>query len=112
MTRIGAVAPGAEPHVREAVATVFARLAGEAGGPLALSGARVLALKDEAKRLLYETPGLSLPSDLLLYAKTLSYLFALAREIAPDVDPMPLTVPWLLRFLAVREEATRAVERA
>jgi predicted unusual protein kinase regulating ubiquinone biosynthesis (AarF/ABC1/UbiB family) len=108
MSRIGAVAPGAELRVREAVASVFARLAGEAGGPLALSGARVLALKDEAKRLLYETPGLSLPSDLLLYAKTLSYLFALAREIAPDVDPMPLTVPWLLRFLAVREEGPGA----
>jgi predicted unusual protein kinase regulating ubiquinone biosynthesis (AarF/ABC1/UbiB family) len=103
MARIGAVAQGAEPRVREAVASVFARLAGEAGGPLALSGSRVLALKDEAKRLLYETPGLTLPSDLLLYAKTLSYLFALAREIAPEVDPMPLTVPWLLRFLAVRD---------
>jgi ubiquinone biosynthesis protein len=103
MTRIGAVAPGAEPGVRAAVGSVFARLAGEAGGPLAFSGSRVLALKDEAKRLLYETPGLTLPTELLLYAKTLSYLFALSREIAPEVDPMPLTVPWLLRFLAVRE---------
>jgi ubiquinone biosynthesis protein len=109
MTRIGAVAPGAEPAVSRAVGSVFARLAGEAGGPLGFSGSRVLALKDEAKRLLYETPGLTLPTELLLYAKTLSYLFALAREIAPDVDPMPLTVPWLLRFLAVRDEtaATR-----
>jgi ubiquinone biosynthesis protein len=105
MARIGAVAPGAEPGVRAAVASVFARLAGDAGGPLGLSGPRVLALKDEAKRLLYETPGLSLPSELLLYAKTLSYLFALARELAPEVDPMPLTVPFLLRFLAVREPA-------
>ena len=103
MRRIGAVAPAAERPVRDAVASVFARLASERGGALGLSGGAVLALKDEAKRLLYETPGLSLPNDLLLYAKTLSYLFALAREIAPDVDPMPLTVPWLLRFLAVRE---------
>ena len=70
----------------------------------------MLALKDEAKRLLYETPGLTLPSDLLLYAKTLSYLFALAREIAPDVDPMPLTVPWLLRFLAVRDPVPAAAQ--
>jgi predicted unusual protein kinase regulating ubiquinone biosynthesis (AarF/ABC1/UbiB family) len=108
MARIGAVAEGAEPRVRAAVGSVFARLASDAAGPLGLSGPRVLALKDEAKRLLYETPGLTLPSDLLLYAKTLSYLFALAREIAPDVDPMPLTVPWLLRFLAVREEAAVA----
>jgi ubiquinone biosynthesis protein len=108
MARIGAVTPGAEPRVREAVGSVFARLAGEAAGPLGLSGPRVLALKDEAKRLLYETPGLALPSDLLLYAKTLSYLFALARDVAPEVDPMPLTVPWLLRFLAVREPAAGA----
>jgi ubiquinone biosynthesis protein len=104
MTRIGAVAPGAERAVRAAVGSIFARLAGEAGGPLGFSGSRVLALKDEAKRLLYETPGLTLPTELLLYAKTLSYLFGLARELAPEVDPMPLTVPWLLRFLAVREE--------
>jgi len=81
------------------------QLGAEPGGALGLSGQRVLSLEDQAKRLLYETPGLSLPSDLLLYAKTLSYLFALAREIAPDVDPMPLTVPWLLRFLAKREPA-------
>ena len=103
MVRIGAVAEGSEAGVREAVASVFAQLSGEAGGALALSGPRVLSLKDQAKRLLYETPGLSLPNDLLLYAKTLSYLFALAHEIAPGVDPMPLTVPWLLRFLAKRE---------
>jgi ubiquinone biosynthesis protein len=108
MARIGAVAPGAEPRVRAAVASVFERLAGERGGALALSGSRVLALKDEAKRLLYETPGLSLPSELLLYAKTLSYLFALARELDPTADPMPLTVPYLLRFLAVREPAPAA----
>jgi ubiquinone biosynthesis protein len=105
MGRIGAVAPGAEPGVRAAVASVFDELDGAPGGALALSGTRVLALKDRAKQLLYETPGLVLPNDLLLYAKTLSYLFALAREIAPDVDPMPATVPWLLRFLAKRDEA-------
>jgi len=103
MRRLGCIAPGAEPHVREAVAKVFARLRGEAGGPLGLGADRILALKDEAKHLLYETPGLALPTDLLLYAKTLSYLFALARELAPEVDPMRLTVPHLLRFLAQRD---------
>ena len=105
MVRIGAVAAGAEPAVRAAVASVFAQLEAEPGGALALSGARVLSLQEQAKRLLYETPGLSLPNDLLLYAKTLSYLFALGREIAPEVDPMPLTLPFLLRFLAKREPA-------
>jgi len=102
MQRIGCIAPGAEPGVRKAVAAMFARLRGEAAGPLGLGADRILALKDEAKQLLYETPGLALPTDLLLYAKTLSYLFALARELAPEVDPMRLTVPWLLRFLAQR----------
>ncbi len=112
MVRIGAVAPGAEAGVREAVASIFAQLAGASGGPLGLSGARVLSLKDEATRLLYETPGLTLPNDLLLYAKTLSYLFGLARELAPDVDPMPLFVPYLLRFLAVRDPAPTSAKAA
>jgi ubiquinone biosynthesis protein len=112
MQRIGAIAPGAEPRVREAVAGVFTQLRAEAGGPLALGADRILALKDEAKRLLYETPGLALPSDLLLYAKTLSYLFALARELAPEVDPMRLTVPHLLRFLAVRDAEPKSVAGA
>jgi len=105
MQRIGCIAPGAEPGVRAAVAKMFERLAGASGGPLGLAGDRILALKDEAKRLLYETPGLELPSDLLLYAKTLSYLFALGRELAPEVDLMRLSVPHLLRFLAQRDEA-------
>jgi predicted unusual protein kinase regulating ubiquinone biosynthesis (AarF/ABC1/UbiB family) len=108
MQRLGCIAPGAEPRVREAVASMFARLRGEASGPLGLGADRILALKDEAKHLLYETPGLALPTDLLLYAKTLSYLFALARELAPELDPMRLTVPHLLRFLAQRDPAPRA----
>jgi predicted unusual protein kinase regulating ubiquinone biosynthesis (AarF/ABC1/UbiB family) len=108
MQRLGCIAPGAEPRVREAVASSFARLRGEAAGPLGLGADRILALKDDAKRLLYETPGLALPTDLLLYAKTLSYLFALSRELAPDVDPMRLSVPHLLRFLAQRDTAPAA----
>jgi predicted unusual protein kinase regulating ubiquinone biosynthesis (AarF/ABC1/UbiB family) len=108
MQRLGCIAPGAEPRVREAVASMFGRLRGEAAAPLALGADRILALKDEAKQLLYETPGLALPTDLLLYAKTLSYLFALARELAPEVEPMRLTVPYLLRFLAQRDAAPPA----
>ena len=73
--------------------------------PLALEGNAVLALKDEAKRLLEETPGLQLPTDLLLYAKTLSYLFGLGTLLAPEVDLMRLSVPYLLRFLAEKEGA-------
>ena len=79
------------------------RQRGEGGGTLGLSGDRVLALKDEAATLLYETPGLRLPSQLLLYAKTLSYVFGLGREISPETDVMKLAVPYLLRFLAEGE---------
>jgi predicted unusual protein kinase regulating ubiquinone biosynthesis (AarF/ABC1/UbiB family) len=103
MTRLGMIAPGAEAGVRVALDRMFERLRGEAAAPLALGADRVLALKDEAKALLEETPGLQLPNDLLLYARTLSYLFALGAELAPEVDLMKLTVPWLLRFLAERD---------
>ena len=105
MDRMQMIAPGAHTAVRAAVASMLERLRGGGGAPLALGAGRVLALKDEAKVLLQETPGLNLPNDLLLYAKTLSYLFALGGELAPDVDMMKLTVPWLLRFLAEKDAA-------
>ncbi|MEZ4218797.1 MAG: AarF/UbiB family protein [Myxococcota bacterium] len=99
MDEMGMIADGARPGVERAVSAMFERLR-EQGGALALSGGQVLGLKDEAKRLLGETPGLRLPNDLLLYAKTLSYLFALGGRIAPDVDAMRISLPYLLRFLA------------
>lgn len=101
MDRMGMIAPGARAGVRDAVAAMFERIAGE-GSVLGLGGGQVLALKDHAKRLLEETPGLQLPNDLLHYAKTLSYLFALGERLDPSVDLMKLTVPYLLRFLAER----------
>ena len=60
----------------------------------------MLSLKDEAKALLQETPGLQLPNDLLLFAKTLSYLFALGSELDPEADLMRLCLPYLLQFVA------------
>jgi predicted unusual protein kinase regulating ubiquinone biosynthesis (AarF/ABC1/UbiB family) len=112
MERMSMIAPGARAGVRDAVVAMFERLRGESGAPLALGASRVLALKDEAKVLLQETSGLVLPNDLLLYAKTLSYLFALGAELAPEVDMMKLTVPWLLRFLAEKDPAKAAVSRS
>jgi len=100
MARMEMIAPGAEPGVRAAVLRMFERMA---GSPLALSGAGVLGLKDEAKALLQETEGLQLPNELLLYAKTLSYLFGLGERLDPSVDLMKLTVPYLLTFLASRD---------
>jgi predicted unusual protein kinase regulating ubiquinone biosynthesis (AarF/ABC1/UbiB family) len=102
MDRVGMIAPGARPGVRRAVEEMFGRLRAE-GAPLGLAGGQVLALKDEAKRLLAETPGLQLPNELLLWAKTLSYLFALGEHLDPEADLMRTTVPYLLRWLAERD---------
>jgi len=99
MEALGMVAPGAEASVRRAVAEGMARVGAE-GAALGLGGGQVLALKDRAKALLEETEGLQLPNDLLLYAKTLSYLFALGDELAPEVDLMKICTPPLLQFLA------------
>ena len=57
----------------------------------------------EAALLLERTPGIQLPNELLLYARTLSYLFGLAARIDPEVDMMKLSLPYLLRFLAERD---------
>jgi ubiquinone biosynthesis protein len=104
------IAPGAEVPVRAAVARMFDRLATAGGGTGALGASTrgVLALKDEAKQLLRETPGLQLPNDLLLYAKTLSYLFALGESLDPGADLMKISLPYLLRFLAEREPDVEA----
>jgi ubiquinone biosynthesis protein len=108
MERLSMIRPGCEAGVRAAVETMFARIRGEAGGPLALPGDRVLALKDEAVVLLRETPGLRLPNDLLLYAKTVSYLFSLGAELAPEVDLTRLVVPYVLRFLAQKDDTAES----
>ncbi len=105
MNALDMIAPGAEDGVRRAVSNMLDRIAGQGGTDALMSaqGSQVLSLKDEAKQLLQETPGLQLPNDLLLYAKTLAYVFALGEEIAPDVDLMKISVPYLLQFLAVRD---------
>jgi ubiquinone biosynthesis protein len=99
MERMGMIASGAREGVARAVGGMFERIAG-GGGPLGVPAAQVLSLKDEAKRLLQETPGLQLPNDLLLFAKTLSYLFALGAALDPETDLMQLSLPYLLQFLA------------
>jgi predicted unusual protein kinase regulating ubiquinone biosynthesis (AarF/ABC1/UbiB family) len=102
MGRMGMIAPGAEPAVRGAVAAMFERVASQ-GGALGMGGAAVLPLKDEAKALLQQTSGLQLPNDLLLYAKTLSYVFALGADLAPEVDVLKLSLPYALQFMAQKD---------
>jgi predicted unusual protein kinase regulating ubiquinone biosynthesis (AarF/ABC1/UbiB family) len=101
MDAMGMIAAGAHRGVREAVASMFDRIRSRGGG-LGMSGSALLELKDEAKQLLAETPGLQLPNDLLLYARTLTYLFALGRDLDPNVDLFRLSTPYLLRFLAAK----------
>lgn len=103
MGRMRMIAPGAELAVRAAVEQMFERIGG--GGPLAVAGSRVLGLKDEAVALLQRTDGLQLPNDLLLYAKTMSYVFALGERIAPEADLMKLVLPYLLKYLAGHGDA-------
>lgn len=102
MQRMGMIEQGAEAGVRASVEAMFARLAGR-GGALGMGGGAVLPLKDEAKALLQQTDGLQLPNDLLLYAKTLSYLFALGAELAPEVDVLKIALPYALKFMAQKE---------
>jgi predicted unusual protein kinase regulating ubiquinone biosynthesis (AarF/ABC1/UbiB family) len=102
MDALGMIAPNARPGVQPAVERMFARI-GQQGGALAVPGSAVLSLKDEAKTLLRDTPGLQLPHDLVLFARTLSSVFALGEELDPEVDLMQVTLPHLLRFLAEKD---------
>jgi predicted unusual protein kinase regulating ubiquinone biosynthesis (AarF/ABC1/UbiB family) len=102
MERIGAIAPGHRDDVARAIAAMFERIA-KAGAGLALAGSQVISLKGEAVALLRETPGLRIPTDLLLYAKTLAYVFELGARLDPGVDMMKLCLPSLLRFLTTKE---------
>ena len=68
-----------------------------------MPGSRVLGLKDEAKALLQDTEGLQLPDDLLLLARTLTYVFALGRDLDPEADLLRLSLPYLLQFLAASD---------
>ncbi len=99
MDRMSMVQTGHRQAVRAAVASMFQRIGGGSNA-LEIAGSQVLPLKDEAKALLQATPGLHLPNDLLLYAKTLAYVFALGAELDSDVDLLKLSLPALLRFLA------------
>ncbi len=101
MDRLGMIVPGAEPGVRTAVERMLGGIG--TGGALGVAGSQVLSFKDQAVALLRETAGLQLPNDLLLYAKTMSYVFGLGAELAPEVDLMQLSLPHLLRFLGERE---------
>ena len=97
--------PGREPQAR---AALEAALAAGAAGALGANVAGIQALKELGKRLVRESGAFRVPRELLLWARTLAYVYNLAERIAPDVDPMRLFLPHLLRFVTASPPATRA----
>ncbi|MFP6563935.1 MAG: AarF/UbiB family protein [Myxococcota bacterium] len=101
MEALGMLAPGARSGVEAALGALFK----EAGaGALGVGKGSAPDLFDRAKQWLQETPGLQLPNDALLFAKTVSTLVALGARLAPETDLLGLLTPHVLRFLVRPEE--------
>ena len=97
--------PGREAQAR---AALEAALAAGAAGALGANTAGIQALKELGKRLVRESGAFRIPRELLLWARTLAYVYNLAERIAPDVDPMRLFLPHLLRFVTASPPGARA----
>jgi ubiquinone biosynthesis protein len=95
--RLEALVPGREAQAEQALRRA---LEGGAAGALGAGPASIESLKQLGKQLLQESEAFVVPADLVLYARTLAYVYTLADAVAPGVDPMPLLLPHVLRFLA------------
>jgi len=93
---LGAVLPGREVEARAALESA---LAAGAAGALGADVAAIQSLKQLGKRLVRESGAFRIPRDLLLWARTLAYVYNLAERIAPGSDPMRLFLPHLLKFV-------------
>ncbi|HTO53722.1 MAG TPA: AarF/ABC1/UbiB kinase family protein [Myxococcota bacterium] len=96
LSRLQAVIPGREAEAR---AALEAALAAGAAGALGEGVAGIQSLKQLGKRLVRESGAFRIPRDLLLWARTLAYVYNLAERIAPGADPMRRLLPHLLRFV-------------
>lgn len=96
LDRLGAVVPGRE---REARAALEAALGAGAASALGAGVGAIQALKQLGKQLVRESRAFRIPRDLLLWARTLAYVYNLAERIAPGADPMRLFLPHLMRFV-------------
>ncbi len=105
LERLGAVAPGREAEAR---AALQAALDAGAAGALGANVAGIQSLKQLAKRLVRESAAFRIPRELLLWARTLAYVYNLAERIAPGADPMRLFLPHLLRFVTTGAAPTKA----
>jgi ubiquinone biosynthesis protein len=96
LERLGALLQGrrkrTETAVREALAAGAAEaLQNGAADPAPLAALVGQLLEDGAARA---------PGELLLYAKTVAHVLALAHSVAPEADPLPRLLPHLRKFLA------------
>jgi predicted unusual protein kinase regulating ubiquinone biosynthesis (AarF/ABC1/UbiB family) len=96
LVRLRAVTPGREADAR---AALEAALDAGAAGALGANVAAIQSLKQLGKRLVRESGAFRIPRELLLWARTLAYVYNLAERIAPAADPMRLFLPHLLKFV-------------
>ncbi len=96
LERIGALRPGRRRRAERAIRQVL-----EAGGEaLEANASAIESLTRLGRGLVRESGAFRVPPELLLYAKTLLYVLALARSLAPGVDPMPRLLPHVMKFLS------------
>jgi len=105
LSRLQAVIPGRE---REARAALDSALAAGASNALGAGVAAIQSLKQLGKQLVRESRAFRIPRDLLLWARTLAYVYNLGERIAPGADPMRLFLPHLLRFITTAPADAKA----
>ena len=105
LSRLLAVIPGRE---REARAALESALAAGASNALGAGVAAIQSLKQLGKQLVRESRAFRIPRDLLLWARTLAYVYNLGERIAPGADPMRLFLPHLLRFITTAPADAKA----
>jgi ubiquinone biosynthesis protein len=105
LSRLHAVVPGRE---REARAALESALAAGASNALGAGVAAIQSLKQLGKQLVRESRAFRVPRDLLLWARTLAYVYNLGERIAPAADPMRLFLPHLLRFITTAPTDAKA----
>lgn len=94
--RLSAIVPGREAQAR---AALVGALDAGAAGALGADVAGIQSLKALGKDLVRRSGAFRVPRELLLWARTLAYVYNLAERVAPGADPMRALLPHLLRFV-------------
>ena len=96
LERLGALLQGRRKRTERAVREALLAGAAEALQSGSADPAPLAALVGQ----LLEGGAARAPAELLLYAKTVAHVLALAHSVAPDADPLPRLLPHLRKFLA------------